>query len=91
MDERFGTGRFVKRIDVLRHDRYAAMLGFEPRKSQVRRVRMDARMCAPPRIIEIENARGVALEAIRRGDIAPIVLRPDSIRIAESRNTAFGG
>ena len=81
----------MQRIDVLRYDRDAAMFGFKTGEGKVCRIRLDALVRAPPRIVEGMNARRIEQEAFRRCNLSPIIFRPDTVRVAERRNTAFSG
>ena len=90
MNERLRTCRLVQRIDVLRDDRHAVMLRLETRERQMRRVRLDIPVCTSSRIIEVVNQNGISQKAVGGRDVPPIVFRPDAVRIAKRRNTAFG-
>ena len=86
----FEPAVLVQRIDILRDDRHAVMLRLETRERQMRRVGFDIPVRASPRIIEVVNENWISQKAVGGRNVPPIVFRPDAVRIAKRRNTAFG-
>ncbi len=89
VDQRPRTRRLMQCIDVLGDDRHAAVLSLEAGEREMSGVGFDAAMRAPPGIVEIVDERRIAPEALSRRDILIIVFRPDAVRIAKCRKTAF--
>lgn len=89
MDQRLRTRSFMQRVDILGDDHHAPVLRLEAGERDVRGVRFDVSMRAPPGIIEIVHEDRIAPETFRRRDIPQIMLRPDAVGIAKSRKSAF--
>ena len=79
----------MKRVDVLRNDGEISLVRFKLGQRQMRGVGFNAAMRTSPRIIEVENERGIALKSFGRRDITPIVFGPDPIGVPKRGNTAF--
>lgn len=65
------------------------MLRLEAGERDVRGVRFDVSMRAPPGVIEFVHEDWIAPESFRRRDIPQIMLRPDAVGIAKCRKSAF--
>src|ERR1700730_3898766 len=88
----FRTRHLMQRINVLCHDQNVArILCLKPGQRMMGSIWLYMGALPAPFVIEVQHQRWVATISLWRGDLAIVILGPDSVFVAERMKTGFRG